>query len=55
MIDKGFAPVPLDSPGLGIELNDEVVRERHANRYGGEMWAPTDSWNNRNSSDRLWS
>ena len=55
MIDNGFAPVPLDSPGLGIELNEEVVRERHARRFGGEMWAPTDEWNNRNSHDRLWS
>ena len=55
MITKGFANVPLDSPGLGIELNEEVVKERHARRYGGEMWAPTDEWNNRNSHDRLWS
>jgi len=55
MITKGFANVPLDSPGLGIELNEEVVRERHARRYDGKMWAPTDEWNNRNSHDRLWS
>ena len=55
MITKGFANVPLDSPGLGIELNEEVVRERHASRYGGEMWASTEEWNNRNSHDRLWS
>jgi len=55
MITKGFAPVPLDSPGLGIELNEEVVRERHAQRYGGAMWAPTEEWNNSNSHDRLWS
>jgi len=55
MIEKGFANVPLDAPGLGIELNEEVVRERHARRYGGEMWAPTEEWNNRNSNDRLWS
>ena len=55
MITKGYANVPLDSPGLGIELNEEVVLERHARRYGGEMWAPTDEWNNKNSHDRLWS
>ena len=55
MITKGFANVPLDSPGLGIELNEDVVRERHARRYGGEMWAPTDDWNRSNSHDRLWS
>ena len=55
MITKGFANVPLDSPGLGIELNEEVVLERHARRYDGKMWAPTDEWNNSNSHDRLWS
>ncbi len=55
MIEKGFANVPLDSPGLGIELNEEVVKERHANRYGGTMWAPTEEWNRSNSHDRLWS
>ena len=26
MIDKGFAPVP-DTPGLGVELNEEVVKQ----------------------------
>jgi L-alanine-DL-glutamate epimerase-like enolase superfamily enzyme len=58
IVNKGFAPVPLDSPGLGIELIDEAVKEFHASRYQGvfgEMWAPTDYWNNRNSNDRLWS
>ena len=55
MITKGFANVPLDSPGLGIELNEEVVKERHVKRYGGKMWEPTEEWNNSNSHDRLWS
>ena len=55
MITNGFANVPLDSPGLGIELVEDVVKENHAIRYGGLMWEPTDYWNNRNSNDRLWS
>ena len=58
LVTKGFGNVPLDSPGLGIELVDEAVREYHSKRYEadyGPMWAPTDSWNNRNSNDRLWS
>ena len=58
IVNKGFAPVPLDSPGLGIELIDEAVKQYHASRYQGvfgEMWPPTDYWNSRNSNDRLWS
>ena len=53
MIEKGFANVPLDSPGLGIELNEDVVRENHVRRGG--MWEPTEEWNSKNSHDRLWS
>jgi len=53
MITKGFANVPLDSPGLGIELNEEVVRANHVRRGG--MWEPTEEWNNKNNHDRLWS
>jgi len=55
MITKGFANVPLDSPGLGIELNDEVVKERHAQRYGGGMFEPTPEWDEKRSHDRIWS
>ena len=57
MVEKGFAIVP-DSPGLGVELVEEAVNEFHMPRYVddyGPMWAPTDTWNNRNSNDRLWS
>ncbi|MDR0794492.1 MAG: hypothetical protein LBE79_00310, partial [Tannerella sp.] len=53
MITKGFANVPLDSPGLGIELNEDVVKERFLRNQ--PMWEPTDQWNNKNSNDRLWS
>jgi len=54
MITKGFANVPLDSPGLGIELNEDVIKERFLR--GGGYFEPTEEhWNNRNSHDRLWS
>jgi len=55
MIEKGFAIVPLDSPGLGIELNEDVIKERFLRGRGGYFDQPTDEWNNRNSNDRLWS
>ncbi len=48
----GFATVP-DTPGLGIELNLDVVKE-HLSR-GQELFAPTDGWNRDRSNDRLWS
>jgi len=48
----GFARVP-EGPGLGIELNLDVVKE-HLGR-GQELFAPTDDWNRDRSNDRLWS
>ena len=54
IFDKGFAPVPLDSPGLGIDLNLDVVKE-HLHPSNKSFFEPTDQWNNRNSHDRLWS
>lgn len=48
----GFARVP-EGPGLGIELNLEVIEE-HLER-GHELFAPTDEWNRDRSNDRLWS
>ncbi len=53
IIKKGFAPVP-DSPGLGIELNEDVVKE-HLNPSDKSFFAPTDEWNERRSHDRTWS
>lgn len=50
--DKGFASVP-DAPGLGIDLNEEVVKEHL--KPGEKLFAPTEEWNNRNSWDRQWS
>jgi L-alanine-DL-glutamate epimerase-like enolase superfamily enzyme len=59
MITKGFGIVPLDSPGLGIELNDDVVKERLLKgRDGtptGGFFEPTEEWNRSNSHERLWS
>jgi len=48
----GFARVP-EGPGLGIELNLDVVTEHL--RRGQELFAPTDEWNRDRSNDRLWS
>jgi len=48
----GFAHVP-EGPGLGVELNLDVVKE-HLGR-GRELFAPTDEWNRDRSNDRLWS
>jgi len=48
----GFARVP-EGPGLGIELNLDVVKE-HLDRRE-ELFAPTDDWNQDRSNDRLWS
>ena len=53
MIEKGFAPVP-DSPGLGIELNEDVVKE-HLHKQDNSFFAPTDEWNEKRSHDRIWS
>ncbi|MHC4206644.1 MAG: mandelate racemase/muconate lactonizing enzyme family protein [Planctomycetota bacterium] len=48
----GFARIP-EGPGLGIELNLDVVKEHL--RRGQELFAPTDEWNRDRSNDRLWS
>ncbi|HEX7085020.1 MAG TPA: mandelate racemase/muconate lactonizing enzyme family protein [Vicinamibacterales bacterium] len=52
IVERGFALVP-DSPGLGIELNDEVIRQHL--RPGTEYFAPTPEWDRQPSNDRLWS
>lgn len=54
MIDKGYAPVPLDAPGLGIELNEEVVKA-HLHKSDNSYFAPTDMWNEKRSHDRTYS
>ena len=54
MITKGFANVPLDSPGLGIELNDEEVK-KHLHPRAKGYFEPTPEWDDKRSHDRLWS
>ena len=54
LITKGFANVPLDSPGLGIELNDEVMKQ-HLHPSSKDYFKPTPEWNDKRSHDRLWS
>ena len=53
IITKGFANVP-ESPGLGIELNEDVVKE-HLHAKDKSFFAPTDEWNEKRSHDRTWS
>ncbi len=52
IVEKGFVKVP-EAPGLGIDLNEDVVKEHL--KKGEELFAPTDEWNERNSWDRQWS
>jgi L-alanine-DL-glutamate epimerase-like enolase superfamily enzyme len=52
IINRGFIKVP-DKPGLGITLNEEVVRRHLAPNT--EYFAPTPQWNQERSGDWLWS
>ncbi len=51
LVRKGFARVP-EGPGLGITLNDDVVR-KHLLEPG--YFEPTPEWDKERSWDRLWS
>jgi L-alanine-DL-glutamate epimerase-like enolase superfamily enzyme len=53
LVTNGFANVPLDAPGLGIELNEEECR-KHLGR-DGKWFEPTPEWDAKASHDRLWS
>lgn len=53
MIEKGFAPVP-ELPGLGVELNEEVVK-KHLDPENKNYFGPTTEWDVDRSWDRLWS
>ena len=44
MITKGFANVPLDAPGLGVELNDEEIK-KHLHPEDTSYFVPTPQWN----------
>jgi len=52
LFDKGFATVP-DTPGLGVTLNDDVVKQ-HLMK-GKQFFAPTPEWDTDRTNDRLWS
>lgn len=54
MIEQGFANVPLTAPGLGIELNEDVVRE-HLHPSDKTFFAPTREWDELRSHDRTYS
>jgi L-alanine-DL-glutamate epimerase-like enolase superfamily enzyme len=54
MIDKGFATVPLTAPGLGIELNEEVIK-KHLHPNDKSFFKPTEEWNKLRSHDRTYS
>lgn len=54
LITKGFANLPLTAPGLGIELNDEVVKQ-HLHPTDKTYFAPTPQWNELRSHDRIFS
>ena len=52
-VQDGYMTVP-DAPGLGIELNEEAIREHISEKDPG-YFEPTDEWNELRSHDRLWS
>jgi L-alanine-DL-glutamate epimerase-like enolase superfamily enzyme len=54
LITKGFANLPLTAPGLGIELNDEVVKQ-HLHPSDKTYFEPTPQWNDKRSHDRIFS
>ena len=54
LITKGFANLPLTAPGLGIELNDEVVKQ-HLHPSDKNYFEPTPQWNEKRSHDRIFS
>ncbi len=51
IVQNGYVNVP-DTPGLGIELNEDVIRE-HLLKPG--YFEPTPEWDTVRSWDRLWS
>ncbi|MEO6330858.1 MAG: mandelate racemase/muconate lactonizing enzyme family protein [Ginsengibacter sp.] len=50
----GYANVPDDAPGLGVELNDEEMK-KHIHKEDPGYFEPTPQWNEMRSYDRLWS
>lgn len=54
LFEKGFANLPLTSPGLGIELVEEEIK-KHLLPSNKSYFAPTPEWDDVRSHDRLWS
>ncbi|MCK5702429.1 MAG: mandelate racemase/muconate lactonizing enzyme family protein [Cyclobacteriaceae bacterium] len=52
ILKDGFVKVP-ETPGLGVDLNDEVIKEHL--REGEKYFAPTPEWDKDQSWDRTWS
>jgi L-alanine-DL-glutamate epimerase-like enolase superfamily enzyme len=53
IVNHGFITVP-EKPGLGITLNDEVMKQ-HLMPNSGGYFEPTPEWDKERSHDRLWS
>ena len=53
IIESGFANVP-EQAGLGIELNEEIVKQ-HLDPEDSSYFRPTPEWDKIRSWDRLWS
>jgi L-alanine-DL-glutamate epimerase-like enolase superfamily enzyme len=52
IVQNGYVKVP-EKPGIGVELNEEVVKEFIIK--GQQLFAPTPEWNEIRAWDRLWS
>ena len=53
LLTDGFANVPLDAPGLGIELNDDVLKGMMSDST--KYFEPTPEWDNPGRTyDKLW-
>lgn len=53
IIQNGHIQVP-NTPGLGVDLNEEAIKE-HINPDLPGYFEPTDQWDNERVNDRLWS
>lgn len=53
IVNHGFITVP-NKPGLGVTLNDEVMKQ-HLMPDSGGYFEPTKEWDHERSHDRLWS
>ena len=53
IVNKGFITVP-DGPGLGITLNEELVKQ-HLSPQDTGYFEPTTQWNIDRTNDRWWS